>query len=96
MTYVKCYWDETRADQYAGWGNSWWYFEFAPEGHVTRHVEVYDSGVRLRYGPDHMADSFGRLAEARRQDIQMPAPVELSAEQFEAAWASAEPSSTDR
>jgi hypothetical protein len=94
MTYVKCRWDEDRGDQYASWGCSWWYLEFGPQGWITRQVEVYDSGVRLRYGPDHMGDTFGRLGEARRQDLDMPAPEEMTAEQFEDVWQSAKPPAT--
>jgi len=86
MTYVKCRWDECRADQYAVWGCSWWYFEFGPDGSITRQVEVFDSGVRLRYGPDHMEHSFGRLGEGRRRQMDMPGAEELTAEQFEAVW----------
>ena len=91
MTYVKCHWDETRAGQYAAWGQSWWYFEFGPDGQVTRHVEIYDNGRCLRYDNEHIQDEYGGLAEARRQDMDMPDPIELTADQFEAVWASVKP-----
>ncbi len=89
MTYVKCYWDEPRAEPYVAWGCSWWYLEFGPDGWITRQVEVYDTGPRLRYGPDHMEDAHGKLGEGRRQDMDMPGPVELTAAEFAAVWESA-------
>jgi hypothetical protein len=88
MTYVKCYWDETRADAYDAWGCSWWFFEAGPDGAITRNVVVFDNGVRLRYGPDHMKDQFGGLAEARLQQMDMPGPEVITAEEFEGVWES--------
>lgn len=95
MTYVKCRWDEGRGDRYDHWGGSWWYFEFGPDGAITRQIEVYDGGVQLRYGPDHMGDEFGKLGEGRRQDMDMPGAEELTADQFEAVWGSANLNVTD-
>lgn len=95
MTYAKCRGGKSRGDRYAAWGCSWWYFEFGPDGTITRQVEVYDGGVRLRYGPDHLEDTFGRLGEGRRQDMDMLGAEELTADQFEAVWASANLNVTD-
>jgi hypothetical protein len=33
-----------------------------------------------------MQDSFGRLGEGRRQQMEMPGADELTPEQFEALW----------
>ena len=95
MTYLKCRWDENRGDQYAGWGCSWWYFEFGPDGSITRQVEIYDNGVQLRYGLDHLWDSFGKLGEGRLQDMDMPGAEVVTAEEFEALWESVRLSDTN-
>jgi hypothetical protein len=95
VTYLKCRWSEDRGDQHAGWGCSWWYFEFGPDGYITRQVEIYDSGVRLRYGPNHMVDMYGKLGEGRLQDMDMPETEVLTAEEFEAAWQSVKTNQTD-
>src|SRR4051812_45246927 len=94
MTYFKCRWDESRADPYTAWGCSWWFFEAGPEGVITRHVEVYDNGVRLRDGPDHVADQFGRLAEARLQQMDMPDPQVIPADEFQRVWDSVKSNGT--
>lgn len=62
--YVKRHWNETRGDQYDAWGTSWWYFEVGTDGWVTRQIEQYNSGMQLRYGPEHEDDEFGGLAQA--------------------------------
>jgi hypothetical protein len=88
VKYRKCRWDEPRAEPYGAWGCSWWFFEFGPDGTLTRQVEVYDNGVRLRYGPDHLADKFGKRGAARLQDMEMPGAQVLTAEEFETVWES--------
>jgi len=90
MTYLKARWDEARAGLYSVRGCSWWFFEFCPDGAINRQVEVYDSGVRLRYGRNHLGDEFGKLGEGRLQDMEIRAAEELSAEQFEVVWESVE------
>jgi hypothetical protein len=88
MIYIKARWDEPRADRYAVWGCSWWFFEIDQAGAINRQVEVYDSGVRLRYDRNHLSDEFGMLGEGRLQDMDIPGAEELTAEQFEAVWES--------
>jgi hypothetical protein len=85
-THLKCRWEENRGDQHADWGCSWWYFEFGADGAIIRQVEIYDSGVRLRYGPDHLSDGFGKLGEGRLQDMDMPGAEVMTADEFEVLW----------
>ena len=86
MRYTKFRWDEDRGDQFAAWGGSWWYFETGPDGYVTRQVEVYDSGVRLRYDADHRDDEFGGLSQGHESKLDRSADQELSAAEFQAVW----------
>ena len=87
MKYLKYRWDDRRGDAHDDWGGSWWYFEVGPDGYPARHVEVYDSGVRLRYGPDHPEDEFGFLSHGHESDMDRSADQELSAAEFVAIWA---------
>jgi hypothetical protein len=86
MRYLKYRWDENRGDAHADWGGSWWYFEIGPDGYPVRQVEVYDAGVRIRYGPDHPEDEFGFLSYEHESDMDRSADQELSATEFEAVW----------
>jgi hypothetical protein len=88
MTYLKCRWDEPRADIHGDWGCSWWFFELDPDGSVVRQVEVYDYGVRVRYDRDHLGDEFGKLGEGCLDEMYMPGAERLSANQFEVVWES--------
>jgi hypothetical protein len=87
MHYAKFRWDEERGDEFSAWGQSWWYVETDPGGYVRRQVEVYDSGIRLRYGPDHPTDEFGGLSQAHESELDRSAEQGLSEEEFEAIWA---------
>src|SRR5262245_42094996 len=86
MRYAKFRWDEDRGDQYSAWGGSWWYFETGADGYVRRQIEVYDSGVQVRYGPDHQDDEYGGLSEVHHSELDRPADQELSAAEFESLW----------
>ena len=57
-------WAETRGDEFNEWGHSVWFFEVGDDGWPIRHVEVYDAGRVLRYGPSRQEDSYGGLGEA--------------------------------
>jgi hypothetical protein len=87
MRYLKYRWDENRGDEHADWGASWWYFEIGPDGYPMRQVEVYDSGVQLRYSVQHAEDEFGALSISHESDMDRRADQELSAEEFEKVWA---------
>ncbi len=87
MQYLKYRWNEDRGDEHAEWGGSWWYFEIGSDGYPVRQIEEYDSGVRLRYGPDHEEDKFGGLGTAQVSECDQLANQELSATEFEELWA---------
>ena len=86
MKFFKYRWHEDRGDEHAAWGESWWYFEIGADGYPVRQVEEYDSGIRLRYGPEHQEDEFGCLGYANVSDMDRPPDQELSAAEFEAVW----------
>ena len=88
MRYLRYRWTEDRGDEHADWGGSWWHFEVDVDGNPVRQVERYDNGVRLRYGPDHSEDEFGRLAESIVANWDQRPDHNLSAEDFEALWRS--------
>lgn len=86
MKYLKYRWDENPGAARADWGGSWWYFEIGPDGYPVRHVEEYDAGVRLRYGPDHPEDEFGFLSYGHESDMDRSADQVILAAEFEAVW----------
>ena len=82
--------DETRGDEFAGWGHSVWYFETDYEGLPVRQVEVYDAGRVLRYGPGHDEDRYGGLGQASLYDSDEDwSTFEITATAFERVWRSA-------
>lgn len=88
LTHVKRHWNETRGDQHSDWGTSWWYFEVADDGSVTRQVEQYESGALLHYDAKRNVDAYGGLA-LELLDLSEPAYLEIAYEEFERVWASA-------
>lgn len=84
-TYVKRHWAELGGDEHNAWGTSWWYFEVDDNGGVLRQVELYDSGVRLCYGEQHIEDEFGRLSQTPL-DLSESGYTAISSQDFEAAW----------
>jgi hypothetical protein len=85
MRYFKRHWDEPRAAPYEAWGCSWWYFEADDTGVVSRQVEVYDRGPKLRYNRGRLADEFGGLTD-QPLDLSEFARFEVPSEEFERAW----------
>jgi hypothetical protein len=80
-------WDDSRGDEFDGWGPSVWYFEVGNDGWPVRQVEVYDSGPVLRYGPGHEQDRYGGLGEASLDDPDEDwSPFAITQEAFERAW----------
>lgn len=88
LRYVKRHWNETRGDHHDGWGTSWWYFEVAEDGAVTRQVEQYESGALLRYEAKHDSDAYGGLA-SEPLDLSELGYLEILEEEFEQMWDSA-------
>jgi hypothetical protein len=88
--YFKRRWEESRGEGFASWGGVTYYFEIGEDGRPTRQVEVYDSGVRLHYGPDHEEDEYGGLGDARVDDLEDWSPWAITREEFEQAWTAPE------
>jgi hypothetical protein len=61
-------WDESRGDEFDGWGHSVWYIEVGGDGWPVRQIEAYDNGPILRYGPGHEEDQYGGLGQASLDD----------------------------
>ena len=93
MRHYKRRWDEDRGDEYAAWGCSDYYFEVAPDGTVTRHMEVYDNGSVLQYHAHHIEDAFGFLTD-QPLDHSEYAPFSISRQEFETAWTSHPPTNS--
>ena len=86
MVYEKYRWDDSRGDEHDDWGCCWFYFEFGEDDYAVRQMELYDSGVRLRYGLEHVEDEFGGLSLGRRSDMEAPVPEVLTPAEFERVW----------
>lgn len=83
-------WDESRGDEFDGWGHSVWYFEVGPDGWPVRQIEAYDNGPVLRYGPGHEEDRYGGLGQASLDEPDQDWSSHMIArETFERAWDSA-------
>lgn len=94
MAYYKRRWNENRGDECAEWGCSDWFFEAAPDGTVTRHMEAYDDGTVLQYHANHIEDAFGFLADQPLDHVEFR-PFAISREEFESAWASHPPTNQE-
>jgi hypothetical protein len=80
-------WDETRGDEFDGWGCSVWYFDVDDDGWPVRQVEVYDAGRVLRYGYGHEEDIYGGLGQASLDDSDEDwSRVEITRAKFERVW----------
>ncbi len=80
-------WNETRGDEFDGWGRSVWYFEVGDDGWPVRHIEVYDAGRLLRYGARHEGDRYGGLGMASLFDLDEDwSRFEITAAEFEQVW----------
>jgi hypothetical protein len=89
---MRCYkfrWVLSQGDDHdhPEWGDSWWYYEFRPDGLVSRQVTVYDCGIRVRYGQDHMADEYGELlSDVRLGEVNLSMGQEIEAADFQSVW----------
>lgn len=83
--YFRRVWDESRGDEWDGWGVATYFFEASDAGAVFRQVEVYTNGRVLRYGPQHAEDEYGFLTD-QPLDLDELAGSESDAPTFETAW----------
>jgi hypothetical protein len=80
-------WDESRGDDFDGWGHSVWYFEVGEDGWLIRQIEAYDSGPVLRYGPGHEEDEYGCLGQASLDDSEGDwSRYTIAPDSFEHVW----------
>ena len=86
MTYYLRPWDEVRGDQFDVWGTSTWYFEVDSSGNVLRQVEVYRSGMVLKYDEAKRNDEFGGLAQ-QPIDLMEFKEFSISKVEFDSRWA---------
>lgn len=63
--YLRRRWEESCCEGCDWWGPAVYYFETDADLVATRHIEVYDAGQRLLYGPARMEDEHGPLAIGR-------------------------------
>jgi len=89
IQYFRRIWEETRGDEHSDWGCSLWLFEVDTDLNVIRQIEVYDSGVCLKYSQTHVEDEFGGLAE-KPLDNEDWSPYVTSKEVFEQVWSKTE------
>ena len=83
--YYKRPWNEDRGDEYANWGTSVWFFEVGEDDFPVRQLEIYESGVVLRYDRNRPEDEFGMLSMAHLDPTEF-SPFVISPTEFEAAW----------
>jgi len=88
--FYKRPWDEKRGDAHDDWGTSVWFFEVAEDGFPVRQLEVYQTGIALRYDCTHLHDEFGMLSDASLDRAEFE-PYMISADEFEQAWISHRP-----
>lgn len=92
--YFRRRWDESRGlDSHDDWGLSWWYFEVAEDGTVTRQIEKYDTGPTKRYSESQQFDADGMLSD-QPLDLGEFEPFEITRCEFESVWNGESGSST--
>jgi len=85
MRYFRRFWNETPGGNRHAWGTSWWYFETDAKGCVTRQIELYESGLILRYDETKIEDELGGLSESAL-DLDDFLGSEITNEEFDRAW----------
>jgi hypothetical protein len=90
MRYFKFRWNWVPGNDEVEWGaDSWWFYEFGPDNFIHRQVMLYDSGVHVRYGPDHRVDEYGELlSDVRLDEVDLTQGQEIGASEFESVWQS--------
>ncbi len=85
MKYYRGIWNETRGDEFDGWGTSTWFFELDNENYPNRQIEIYKNGMRLKYDRFNIEDQYGGLGD-QKLDLDEMNGSEISKELFEAEW----------
>ena len=83
--YYKRKWDENREDEYGNWGKSVWYFEIDNEGYITRQIEKYENGKKLKYDSNNIENEFGGLAD-QPIDLEEFVNCKITTEEFNEQW----------
>lgn len=86
LRHFRRWWDQSRGDEFDGWGTATYYFEVGDDGWPVRQVEVYDHGPILRYGPGHEEDRFGFLGQTSLDGFEDWSPYMVTADEFAEAW----------
>ncbi|NVB81258.1 MAG: hypothetical protein HOV81_22875 [Kofleriaceae bacterium] len=89
--FFKRAWEEPRGDQYDAWGTCVYYLQVDEQSYPERQLEVYSSGDVLAYDREHWSDEYGGLGDQPLDEDDEWLACTSTAEEFEAAWASAKP-----
>lgn len=80
----------------ASWGAFTRYVEIGDDLYAVRHVDVFANGYALSYDRVHWVDELGMLGDMRYDEKKWTkwwgAALEITPEEFEAVWRSAEES----
>jgi len=88
--YYKREWKETRGDEFDSWGKSLWYFEIGEDKYITRQIEVYENGNRLKYHSEKKFDDYGGLG-TDPLDVTEFKDFEIDKNEFEIEWGKSVP-----
>ncbi len=88
--YYKREWNETRGDEFDSWGTSLWYFEIGEDNYITRQIEVYKNGNRLKYHSEKKFDDYGGLGTEPLDIIEFK-EFEIDKIEFEEEWDKSNP-----
>lgn len=83
--YYKREWNKNRGDEFASWGTSVWYFEIGKDQYITRQIEVYKNGNRLKYHSEKKFDDYGVLGTTPLDIIEFK-EFEIDKDEFEIEW----------
>ncbi|MDO5503662.1 MAG: hypothetical protein Q4G67_10855 [Actinomycetia bacterium] len=85
--YFRRRWDDSRDDEGATWGPSWWLFETDADGRVQRQLEVYEDGPVLHYDKLNPKDRYGGLSQVDcLWELEDWSEWEIDQETFEQLW----------
>jgi len=79
--YYRRKWDETRGDEFDSWGTS----KIGEDKYITRQIEVYENGNRLKYHSDKRSDDYGGLGTDPLDVIEFK-EFEIDKSEFKIEW----------